>query len=188
MKKVRVNFILVLVVAALLALLVIQAFQTAQLYDRKSNEFSDTFSSTLDKFAIRHEKAEDIRRYMMLADKDFSGQYKDILKEEFQHLLSAQESISIQDTSIFENGKMENYLIIKGKTYDSISGLTAEQRVIARDVRQLRDLFHNNKAGSISKDSIQLTVQLDQRVIQQIFKKAQFVNEMMLDAFKNNAY
>ena len=188
MKKVRVNFILVLVVAALLALLVIQAFQTAQLYDRKSNEFSDTFSSTLDKFAFRHEKAEDIRRYMMLADKDFSGQYKDILKEEFQHLLSAQESISIQDTSIFENGKMENYLIIKGKTYDSISGLTAEQRVIARDVRQLRDLFHNNKAGSISKDSIQLTVQLDQRVIQQIFKKAQFVNEMMLDAFKNNAY
>ena len=111
MKKVRVNFILVLVIAALLALLFIQAFQTAQLYDRKSNEFSDAFSTTLDRIAFRHEKAEDIRRYMMLANKDFSGQYKDILKEEFQDLVSAQESISIQDTSIFENGKMENYLI-----------------------------------------------------------------------------
>lgn len=188
MKKVRVNFILVLVIAALLALLFIQAFQTSQLYDRKSNEFSDAFSTTLDKIAFRHEKAEDIRRYMMLANKDFSGQYKDILKEEFQDLVSAQESISIQDTSIFENGKMENYLIIKGKTYDSLSGLTAEQRVLARDVRQLRDLFQNNKAGTVSKDSVHLAVQLDQRVIQQIFKKAQFVNEMMMDAFKNNVY
>ena len=95
---------------------------------------------------MRHEKAEDIRRYMSLADKDFSGQYKDILKEEFQHLLSAQESISIQDTSIFENGKMENYLIIKGKTYDSISGLTAEQKVrwlvkVSRELLYLDGVF-----------------------------------------------
>ena len=188
MKKIRVNFILVLVVTALLALLIIQAFQTAQLYDRKSNEFSDKFSTTLDRIAFRHEKAEDIRRYMTLADNDFSGQYKDILKEEFQHLLSAQESISIQDTSIFENGKMENYLIIKGKTYDSISGLSAEQRVLARDVRQLRDLFHGNNSNKINQDSIKLAIQLDQRVIQQIFKKARFVNEMMIDAFRNNVY
>ncbi len=173
---------------ALLALLIIQGFQTAELYDRKSSEFAERFSMTLDKVAFKHEKAEDIRRYMMLANKDFSGQYKDILKEEFQHLLSAQESISIHDTSIFENGKMENYLIIKGTTYDSISGLKAEQRVLARDVRQLRDLFKGNQSHQISKDSIKLAVQLDQRVIQQIFKKARFVNEMMLEAFRNNVY
>ena len=187
MKKTRVNFILVLVVSALLALLLIQAFQTAQLYDRKSNEFSSRFSTTLDRIALKHEKAEDIRRYMLLANKDFSGQYKDILKEEFQHLISTQESISIQDTTIFEDGKMENYLIIKGKSYDSISGLTAEQRVLARDVRQLRDLF-NRSGQNAHKDSVQLAIQLDQRVIQQIFKKARFVNEMMVDAFRNNIY
>ncbi|MBL1280534.1 MAG: HAMP domain-containing histidine kinase [Fluviicola sp.] len=188
MKKIRVNFILILVIVALLALLIIQAFQTAQLYDRKSSEFSERFSMTLDRIAFRHEKAEDIRRYMMLADKDFSVQYKDILKEEFQSLLSAQESISIHDTAIFENGKMENYLIIQGSTYDSLSGLKAEQRVLARDVRQLRDLFRGNNSHKVSKDSIKLAVQLDQRVIQQIFKKARFVNEMMIDAFRNNVY
>ena len=188
MKKIRVNFILLLVVAALLALLVIQAVQTTQLYDRKINEFSDRSSTTLDRIALRHEKAEDIRRYMLLANNDFSGQYKDVLKEEFQNLLSAQESISIQDTSIFENGKMENYLIIKGETYDSISGLTAEQRVLARDVRHLKELFQNGSSASLNQDSVQLAIQLDQRVIQQIFKKAQFVNQMMIDAFRNNIY
>lgn len=187
MKKIRVNFILVLVVAALLALLVIQVIQTAQLYDRKSSEFSERFSTTLDRFALRHEKAVDIRRYMLLADNDFSGQYKDVLKEEFQNLLSAQESISIQDTAIYENGQLENYLIIKGKTYDSISGLSAEQRVLARDVRQLKDLFQKD-ASHLSTDSLQVAIQLDQRVIQQIFKKARFVNQMMLEAFRNNVY
>ena len=187
MKKIRVNFILVLVVAALLALLIMQVVQTAQLYDRKSNEFAVGFSTTLERIALRHEKASDIRRYMLLADNDFSGQYKDVLKEEFQNLLSAQESISIQDTAIFENGKMENYLIIKGKAYDSISGLTAEQRVLARDVRHLKDLFQNNSTH-LNNDSLKVAIQLDQRVIQQIFKKARFVNEMMIDAFRNNVY
>ncbi len=188
MKKIRVSYILVLVIAALLALLLIQAFQTAQLYDRKSTEFNNRFSTTLDRIAFQHEKAVDIRKYMQFANNDFSGQYKDILKEEFQHLLSAQESITIQDTTIFENGKMENYLIIKGHTYDSITGITAEQRVKARDVRQLRDLFKRKNTQNISKDSIQLAIELDQRVLHQIFKKARFVNEMMLETFRNNVY
>ena len=170
----------------MIALLLIQAFQSAQIYYRKSNEFTKLFSTTMESIALRHEKAEDLSKFMKLANKDFSGQYKDILKQEFQHLLSAQESISIQDTSVFEHGEMVNYLIIKGKTYDSISGLTAEQKVLARDVRQLRDLFQNNQR--VSKDSLKLAIQLDQRVIQQIFKKARFVNEMMIEAFRNNVY
>ena len=171
----------------MMALLLIQSVQTAFLVDRKSTEFNEQFKTQLERIALKHEKAEDIRQYMSLANKDFSGQYKDILKEEFQNLLSAQESISIQDTSIFENGEMENYLIIKGKTYDSISGVSAEQRVLARDVRQLRDLFDRDNT-SISQDSVKYAIQLDQRVIQQIFKKARFVNEMMIAAFRNNLY
>ncbi|MDX2362495.1 MAG: HAMP domain-containing sensor histidine kinase [Crocinitomicaceae bacterium] len=187
MKKIRVNFILVLVIAALLALLIIQAFQTTQLFGIKTDEFADRFKTTLDRIALRHEKAEDIRQYMILANNDFSGQYQDVLKEEFQNLLSAQESISIQDTSIYENGKMENYLIIKGETYDSISGLTAEHSVLARDVRHIKELFQGGTA-SLNQDSLQLAIQLDQRVIQEIFKKAQFVNQMMINAFRNNVY
>ncbi|MFT5859242.1 MAG: two-component system phosphate regulon sensor histidine kinase PhoR [Flavobacteriaceae bacterium] len=187
MKRIRVQFILVIVIIAMLALLVIQAFQTSQLYDRKSDEFGRRFSTTLDRIALRHEKADDLRRYMQVMDKDFSGKYKDILKEEFGNMLSTREEISIQDTTIYKDGKFEDYLIIRGKTYDSISGLTAEQTVLARDVRKLRDLLINSNK-EIDRDSINLTVQLDQRVVQEIFKKAHFVNEMMIDAFRNNVY
>lgn len=188
MKKIRVNLIVVLVVIALLALLVIQAFQTVQLYDRKASQFENNLTTSLERIAIRHEKAEDIRRYLQIVNRDFSGQYKDILKEEFKHLLSSQESISIQDTAVFENGEMQNFLIIKGKSYDSLTGLSTEQRVLARDVRQLRDLFDKQKKQIPHNDSIKLAIQLDQRVLQQIFKKAKFINDMMVEAFRNNVY
>ena len=188
MRKIRVNFIFALVVVALIAVLVIQAFQTLQLYDRKHAEFEMNLSTSMERIAIRHEKAEDIRRYMHIVNRDFSGQYKDVLKEEFNHLVSAQESISIQDTTLYENGEIQNYLIIKGKSFDSLTGLTTEQKVLARDVRQLRDLFDKQKKQIPHNDSIKLAIQLDQRVLQQIFKKAKFVNDMMVEAFRNNVY
>lgn len=186
MKKIRLNFIAVLFILAVLSLLLIQMVQFVSLHDKKKAEFNKLFSTTLDRIALKHEKAEDVRKYMQLTDKDFSVQYKDILKSEFQNLMSSSESISIQDTSIFKNGQMENYLIIKGKSYDSLSGIIAEQRVLARDVRKLRDIFSNN--SNVNKDSVDLAIQLDQRVLNQIFKKARFVNEMMLEAFRTNVY
>lgn len=168
----------------MIALLIIQAFQSAQLYDRASTEFGDRLTTTMDRIAIRHEKAEDIRRYMALGNQDFSVQYRDILKEEFKSMLAVEETISIQDTSVFENGEMQDYLVIRGTSYDSISGVTAEQKVLARNMTQLRDLFKKSDDHSIGTEN-QLSVQLDQRVVQQIFKKARFVNDMMLDVFRS---
>jgi len=188
-KKIRVNTVILAVIVAMLALLVIQAFQMAQLYDRKSTEFKSKVNTTLERIALRHEKAEDIRKYLHIVNHDFSGQYKDILKKEFQDLLSAQESISIRDTVVFENGERQNYLVIKGKSYDTISGLTAEHKVLARDVREVRDLFHKKGTQKIvSSDTSAISIHLNQRVMQQIFKKAKFVNDMLLEAFRSNVY
>ncbi len=176
-----------LVVIAMLALLVIQAFQIAQIYERTSFRFRSNLNTSLERIGIKHEKAVDIRRYLQIVNHDFSGQYKDILKQEFKQMLAVKESINIQDTMIFEAGKFQNYLIIKGQAYDSLSGVSTEQRVLARDVRQMRDLFEKNNKIPIN-DSIKLAIQLDQRVVQQIFKKAKFVNDMMVETFRNNMY
>lgn len=184
MRKIRVNLIVVLVVIAMIALLIIQAFQTRQLYDKKSGQFSDEVQTTLERVAVRHEKAEDVRKFFQIANTNFSGQYKDILREEFQNLLAVEESITIKDTAILENGQLENYLIIKGEAFDSISGVTTEQRVLARDIRQLRDLYQTN--ATVSRDSLDIAIQLDQKVIKKMFEKAKYVNEMMIQAFRDN--
>ena len=170
------------------SLLVIQLFQTAQLYDRKSAQFKTRVQTLIERIAVHHEKAADIRKYMQVVNKDFSGQYKDILKKEFQNLLAADVSISIKDTSILEGGELRKFLIIKGKSFDSISGLIAEHKVLARDVRQLRQLFNKDAGILPSNDTSNVSIQLDQRVMQHIFKKAKFINEIMVEAFRDNVY
>lgn len=188
MKKIRLSIASVLLIISVLSLLIIQTFQMIQLYERKNIQFRQNLNNCLDKIAFRHEKAEDYKRYMNIINKDFSGQYKDALKQEFKNLMPIQESISIQDTQIMVNGKMENYLVIKGDAFDSISGVRSEQKVLARDVREMRDLFQG-KSGHIGhKDSSAIAIQLNQKVLQHIFKKAKFVNEMMIQAFRDNMY
>jgi two-component system phosphate regulon sensor histidine kinase PhoR len=187
-KKIRINLIVVLVSVAVLALLVIQFFQTAQLYDRKSTQFKAKVVTLLDRVAIRHEKAEDIRKYMNVVNKDFSGQYKEILKKEFQNLLDSQESVMIKDTFIIQNGQIQKYLIIKGKSSDSLSGISAEHRVFARDVKELRELFNRESGMLPDNDSASVSVQLDQRVMQQIFRKSKYISDMMIQAFRDNVY
>ncbi len=188
MRKARINIVSLLVGTALFSLLVIQAVQVGQLYNRKNYQFKRKLSTSLEKIALQHEKSEDIQRYMQIVNKDFSGQYRDVLKEEFQNLLSLNESISIKDTSILEPDGLHDYLVVKGRSFDSLTGITAEHKVLARDVRQLRELLDQQKKTIPQNDSVAVAIQLDQKVLQQMFKKAKFVNEMLIETFRSNVY
>ena len=114
MKKIRLSLASILLVISVLCLIIIQSFQMIQLYDRKTTQFKTSVHNCLDKIAFRHEKAEDFRRYLQIVNHDFSGHYRDVLKQEFKNLISANESIAIEDTTLLVNGRMENYLVIHG--------------------------------------------------------------------------
>jgi two-component system phosphate regulon sensor histidine kinase PhoR len=182
--KIRVNVIIVIVIAAILALLLIQAYQTKQMFDKKSHQFADQVQTTLERIAVRHEKAEDVRHFFTIANKNFNGHYKEILKEEFQNLIAPKETISIKDTVIWENGKQENYLLVQGQSFDSLIGLKAEQRVLAKDVRQLRDFYQ----GKNPKDSVGVAIHLNRDAVKKMFEKARFVNDIMMQSFKESLY
>ena len=124
-KQIKPNGLTILLILSLVSLVVIQAFQMLQLYDRKEIQFQEHAVNCLRRVAYHHEKAEDLRRYMQIVNRDFSGQYREILKEEFKEILSAQETISIKDTTVTVNGVKEKYLILKGDAYDSLSGISA---------------------------------------------------------------
>ena len=49
---------------------------------------------------------------MKIINQDFSLEYQDILKSEFQSLTASKESVSVSDTTIVSNGKREKYLVI----------------------------------------------------------------------------
>jgi len=186
LRKNKISLAVFLLALSIISLIIVQSYQLYHTYDRKSKELNDNIQSFQDKISFRHEKAEDYRRYIDIVNDDFSVQYKEILKAEFENLIPTQ-NITISDTVIMNNGVPEEYLVIQGRAFDSISGLSAEQRVLAKDYREIRDVLQGKvKVIPGSIDSSRLSIELNQKVIQQIFKKAKFINEMMVQSFKEN--
>ncbi len=188
MRKIRINWIVGIVAIAMVSLLLIQFYQVSQQYDRKSEEFKDKVKTLIERIAIRHEKAIELRKYMHVVNKDFSPEYKDILKKEFQNLLTAEESITIRDTVLLENGKFNKYLLIQGEAFDTISGLKTNHQVLAKDVRNIQQLFNQDIVKSKQGANEEVSSQLDHRVMRQIFKKSKLINEMLFVAFHDNSY
>ena len=188
MGKIRINLVVTAVWIAMLALLLIQIYQTLQLYDRKSEDFKAKLKTTSERIALVHQRIEEANRYISMMSKDVKNQYQDVLKEEFKNLFEVQESISIRDTALFVKGHLENYLVVTGSTYDSISGVSTKQEVLARDVRQIRELFDGKATTLLQEDSIRAAYHLDQRVMHKIVKKAKYINDVVVETFRDNLY
>jgi two-component system phosphate regulon sensor histidine kinase PhoR len=187
LKRIGIKYIVILTSTALLVLVGLQLYQAKQLYNQKSEEFNTHIDNVLSKVAIRHEKASDLKRYSSFFNSDFSAQYKNALKQEFQNLVPVRESVSIRDTIIEEEGSETKYLYITGNSYDSLTDVTAKYSVLARDVSELGTLIKmgNNKPKTEGEDSTDLAYQLDKRVITSLFKKSKYINEMMVNAFRS---
>lgn len=188
MKNIRINLIITLVAVAVMALLLIQFFQVTQLYDKKSDQLRDKTISLAERTVLLYDKANDYNRYLSLNQKDFGEEYKQILKEEFKNLLAVNKSIDIKDTNLIRNGKVEKYLIIKGQSHDSISGVSAEHRVMARDVREVSQVFNRESGAFPENTSYEMSEQLDERVMDQIFRKSKYISSMLLQVFRENGY
>jgi two-component system phosphate regulon sensor histidine kinase PhoR len=187
-KRIRINLIISSVAVAVLALLLIQYFQVSQLYDKKSDQLHNTTLALVERTALIYDKANNLNRYLSLSQKDFGQEYKEILKEEFKNLLSLNESIDIKDTSLTYKGKSEKYLIIKGNSVDSLSGISTEHQVMARDVRNVSQVFSRDSGLFPANVSYEMSQELDNRMIDQIFKKSKYISSLMLQMFRENTF
>ena len=187
MKRIRINLIITLVAFAVLALLMIQFLQVAQLYNRKSDQLHHNTIAVIERTTLIYDKANNLNRYLSLSQKDFGQEYKEILKEEFKKLRSFNESIHIQDTNIVKNGVSKKFLIIDGNSIDSLTGKTVHHRVLARDVKDVSDIF-NKDSNTLSNISYELSEELDSRVMDEIYKKSKYISSLMLQMFRENTY
>jgi two-component system phosphate regulon sensor histidine kinase PhoR len=188
MIKIRINLIITAVWLAMLALLLIQVYQTVQLYDRKSSDFKSKVASVLNRVSAIHERREEATQLARLNKACCSKEYQALLNREMNDLFELKEFISIRDTMVSINGTLENYLVVYGRTYDSISGVHAHQEILVKDVRQIRRLMGSNNQLDFKNDSIRIAVHNDQRVMHKIVKKAKYINGMMLETFLDNSY
>ena len=159
---------------SVVALIVIQTFQIVQLYDRKESQFDDKVNECLNRIAYSHEKAVDQRISKQIANRGL-GEYKDIIKNEF----TPEEVTSIRDTNIYVRGKRKRYFILQGEVFDTISGISAQQKVLIRDVRNYKDL-------ELKGDTSRLAIDLDPNTRGSLESKIRYLDSLIIRAFRNN--
>jgi len=182
--KIKLPYLVSLISCALLFLVGLQLKNAFELFDQANDKVETHIENVLSKIAIRHEKASDFRRYTAMFKGDISGQYKSALKQEFQNLVPVEESVSIKDTFIYTNGKQTKYLLITGTSYDSIADVKTTHSVLTRDITELSQLVKLSNEGD-EKDTSDLSFKLDKRAMNNLFRKSQYINEFMVNAFRN---
>lgn len=166
----------------------LQLYQAKELYERTVEELDAHIENTIGKVALKHEKAADFQIYDQLLRRDFRGQYRSALKEEFQYLLPVQETVSIRDTFIIRDGEQQKYLYISGSSFDSITQMTTKHSVLARDISEMGDVLQTLNAAKLNNDALNLDEGFDKRVISKLFKKSKFINQLMSNAFRDVEY
>lgn len=182
MKKISIRYIIILISLALLVLVGLQLYQAKQLYNQKSYAYTKKIENVVASIALKHERVSDFKTYAPIFGKDFKDQYKTALKEEFRNVFPVQETVSIIDTTIYENGTPNKYYYVAGKSFDSLSGVSASHSVLIKDVGEVNDIINHN---SSKKDAEDIAYELDRKVKTQLITKSKFVNQKMVDVFRN---
>ena len=183
--KLRIRFLSYFAIFLVGSLTVYELFQLYELYSQKKEQLKQRTNRSLEKIANIHERTVDYERYQQMLQKELKDQYQNLIENHFDGVLTTNQEVSIKDTIIIENSKEEKYIVIKGVAKDTLSGVKTEQRTLIRDVQQLKAFVKNSKKGD-AELSENITIHLNQEVLKYLFKKTQFVNEITLQAFKDN--
>jgi len=184
--RLSVKGITIAAITLLLFLSCYEVFQLNDLYTQKKEQLEEDLSKTIKNVSFIYEREYENRKLNQKEYKDFKAQYRKILENEFEGLLTGRQQVSIRDTTIFVNGKEESYLVINGVASDSITGVSTQQITYIKDIRQLKAFVKKTQQKPINNENI--TVHLNQQLLQHILKKAKFMNLLMLQAFKENVY
>jgi two-component system phosphate regulon sensor histidine kinase PhoR len=184
--RLSVKGISIAAITLLLCLACYEIFQLKDLYIQKKEQLDEDLTRTIKNVAFIHERENENRKLNDKLYKEFKTQYRKILENEFEGLLSGRQQVSIRDTTILVKNKEESYLVINGAASDSITGVSTQQITYIKDIRQLKDFV--KKTNQMPNKSEKITVHLNQQLLQHIFKKAKFMNLLMLQAFKENVY
>jgi len=165
-------------------------YQAKELYDQTLYELNAHIENALSTATIRHEKADDFKRYTDFFKADLGSQYKKALKQEFQNIAPVEESVSIRDTFITMDGRDVKYLYITGESYDSITDVKAKHSVLARDLSEMsdfRDIINPDNRSTASGSDV-FDYELDKRVITNLFRKSKYINDIMINAFRSSDF
>lgn len=173
---------------ALLGLLLLQFYWIRNVHQLTQDRFNEKVSSALEATVSDLETIEMMPLLNTdLTQKDLQGSYKGFVESEFGSVMQLDETIEIRDTSITKNGETYQFLVVKGTTIDTATGLLAEHRIITK---KLGDIIPSDVDGDVLtfKDSNSYAIQLNNSFRRQILHKAHSVDQILVKMFTTNHF
>jgi two-component system phosphate regulon sensor histidine kinase PhoR len=172
---------------ALVGLLLLQFYWIRNVHELHADEFKSDVEEAVEAAIVDVENFERNIFFSAVDKKDYNPLVRGN-KFTLGNVLHNHQSISIHDTIIKENNCQLDYLVISGVTVDSVSGTSAEHRVVTQNYDQLKD-FEVEQTTFNSKDSSFIfPIKVGSSFEKNLMVKSKYLNELMLKMFTTNIF
>lgn len=171
-----------------MGLLLLQFYWIRNVHQLAVDRFDEKVHSAMEKTVADLEKIEmEPLLQRELFQQGLQGSYAEFVKSEFGDVMQVDESIEIRDTAIVRDGETYQFLVLRGTTIDTTTGLLAEHRVITK---KLGDIIPSDlETGVLTfQDSNSYAIQLNNSFNRQIMRKAHFLDKIMVKMFTGNYF
>lgn len=188
MKQRKINILVVISVIAVVALVLVQYSLVSNAITLRTEDFNQRSGDAIHQSVI---DLENIDMYScinndMIRGQDIVNDFSKLQSTDIDSILKFDESIQIKDTIIDEEGQLERYVVVRGQSVDTITGLKSYHKVFAKDNSDM-DIKYNPETGTMNVGNMQdLQMRYDQEFRELLAKKAHYVNELVVKLFRNN--
>ncbi len=172
---------------ALIGLVLLQSYWIRNVHELHNEQFKKEVNSAVETAIVDIENFE--RKIIFSAVKG-KGLTKGIGNNKFSfgNILGSNQSISIKDTTINSNNTNLDYLVLSGVTTDSLTGTTAEHRVVTQNLSQFSDLAIEKTSFNSKDSSFSFPVKIGNSFEKNLMERSKYLNELMLKMFTTNVF
>jgi len=172
---------------ALVGLVLLQSYWIRNVHELHNAQFQKEVNSAV-KTAIVD--IENFERNIIFSTVNNKGLAKRIGKNQFSfgNILGSNHSISIKDTTIQSKNHKLDYLVLSGITTDSLTGTTAEHRVVTKNYNQLSQVEIEQGKFTRCDSSFNFPVKIGNSFEKNLMVKSKYLNELMLKMFTTNIF
>lgn len=165
---------------ALTGLLLLQFYWIKNVHQLREEQFEHTIHQTI--YEVISD-IENIEKSLFYEEVDINN----IGHLNLNNLIHYKHSSSIKDTTIKVNGKKENYEIVLGSSIDSTTGILTQHKVITKSIQSLFEFPENISIGGVDSN-LYFSSKMKDSYNNNLMKKSQFLNEMMVKMFTTNLF
>ncbi|HIP37576.1 MAG TPA: HAMP domain-containing histidine kinase [Crocinitomix sp.] len=177
---------------ALFGLLLLQFYWIRNVHQLHLERFTKEATNAIKSAVYDLENIEQNAVYSTIRNQKLSQNLKN--RFGFNSVLKNEQIITIKDTSLscnpdYSTNCNTDYLVVSGISFDSLTGVTAEHRVITQNYSKLfkQNIEHNNIITGLDS-TVTFNDKIGKVFEEGLLKKSKFLNEMLLKMFTSNLF